>query len=101
MTTNLRLFKELDRNYMYKMNMFFYEACQLWKQTKKVLIYLKGIEGLSIYFESSKHISRVGFIDSVWGGSDEGLMSTSGWSFFGEMCLVSIHRSNQWLHILQ
>ena len=46
------------------MKMFFCEACQLKKQTKRVLRYLKGTEGLGIHFEKSISISLVGFTDS-------------------------------------
>ena len=51
------------------------------KQTKRVLRYLKIIEGLGMHFEKSIPISLVGFIDSNSGGSEEGMMSISRYRF--------------------
>jgi hypothetical protein len=48
---------------------------------KRVLRYLRGTAGFGIHFVKSSSINLVGFSDSDWGGSDEGMMSTSGYCF--------------------
>jgi hypothetical protein len=48
---------------------------------KRVLRYLKGTVGFGMHFVKSSSVNLVGFSDSDWGGSDEGMMSTSGYCF--------------------
>ena len=48
---------------------------------KRVLRYLKGTLEYGIHFERSSSLKLTGFTDSDWGGSDEGMMSTSGYCF--------------------
>jgi histone deacetylase 1/2 len=48
---------------------------------KRVLRYLRGTASFGINFVKSNSINLVGFSDSDWGGSDEGMMSTSGYCF--------------------
>jgi hypothetical protein len=48
---------------------------------KRVLRYLRGTAGFGIHFVKSSSINLVGFSDSDWEGSDEGMISTSGYCF--------------------
>jgi len=48
---------------------------------KRVLRYLKRTAGFGMHFVKSSSVNLVGFLDSDWGGSDEGMMSTSGYCF--------------------
>jgi hypothetical protein len=48
---------------------------------KRVLRYLKGTLEFGMHFVKSSSVKLVGFSDSDWAGSDEGMMSTSGYCF--------------------
>jgi hypothetical protein len=48
---------------------------------KRVLRYLKGTLEFGMHFVKSSSVKLVGFSDSDWAGSDEEMMSTSGYCF--------------------
>jgi len=48
---------------------------------KRVLRYLRGTARFGIHFVKSTSVNLVGFSDNDWGGSDEGMMSTSSYCF--------------------
>jgi len=49
--------------------------------TKRVLRYLKGTLEFGMHFVKSSFVKLIGFSNSDWAGSDEEMMSTSGYCF--------------------
>ena len=48
---------------------------------KRILRYLQGTKNLGMHFAKNRENKLVGFTDSDWAGSDECMMSTSGYCF--------------------
>jgi hypothetical protein len=62
---------------------------------KRVLRYLKGTLDFGLFFKSMNTVKITGFCDSDWAGSDEGMMSTSGYCFSMGDCIFCWNSKKQ------